>query len=220
MPSASAGQTTPQGVIERLPLYLNSLIHLRNEGCDTVSSARLSELTEVNPAQIRRDLAHFGHFGMRGVGYDTKKLAGAIQHIIGADREQLVAVVGAGHLGCAMVQYDGLRTHGFVVDALFDSDPSKIGTTIAGLVVNDVADMEDIVAARGIRFGVLAVPSDVAQEVANRLCAAGVRAIINYSTAFVVVPETVALHNTDPARELLHTLYYLTKSQGMAGVRQ
>lgn len=220
MPSVQQDQVTPHGVIERLPLYLNSLIHLRNEGCGTVSSARLSELTEVNPAQIRRDLAHFGHFGLRGVGYDTGKLAREIQQIIGADREQLVAVVGAGHLGCAMVQYDGLRTHGFVVDALFDNDSDKIGTTIAGIVVSDVADIEEIVAQRGIRFGVLAVPADVAQAVADRLCAAGIRAIINYSTAFVVVPETVALHNTDPARELLHTLYYLTKSEGMAGAKR
>ncbi|NTW28423.1 MAG: redox-sensing transcriptional repressor Rex [Coriobacteriia bacterium] len=210
-------QPIPHGVIERLPSYLNVLLHLRNGGAQTVSSARLSTLTEVNAAQIRRDLAHFGQFGKRGVGYEITMLTDRIQRILGSDHEQQVAVVGAGHLGSAIVQYDGLRTHGFVVGALFDNDPEKVGTRVGGLTVIPVTELERVVSEKGIRFGVLAVPADFAQNTADRLCAAGVRAIVNYSTAFVTVPETVTLHNTDPVRELLHTLYYLSEAEGIAG---
>ena len=207
----------PQGVVERLPSYLNVLLHLRGEGCETVSSARLSELAEVNAAQIRRDLAYFGQFGKRGVGYDISLLADQIQHILGSDHVQRIAIVGAGNLGSALAQYDGLRTRGFTVAALFDADRSKIGHKIGDLIVRDIDELERVVAEQGIRFGVIAVPTDAAQVVADRLCRAGIRVIVNYSTAFVEVPHDVTLHNTDPVRELLHTLYYLSRAEGVAG---
>ena len=207
----------PQGVVERLPSYLTVLLHLRAEGCETVSSARLSELAEVNAAQIRRDLAYFGQFGKRGVGYDISLLSDQIQHILGSDHVQRIAIVGAGNLGSALAQYDGLRTRGFTVAALFDADPAKVGHKIGDLIVRDIDEMERVVAEQGIRFGVIAVPTDAAQTVADRLCRAGIRVIVNYSTAFVEVPHEVTLHNTDPVRELLHTLYYLSRAEGVAG---
>ena len=207
----------PQGVVERLPAYLNVLLHLREDGCETVSSARLSELAEVNAAQIRRDLAYFGQFGKRGVGYDISLLTDQIQHILGSDHVQRIAIVGAGNLGSALARYDGLRSRGFTVAAVFDSDSRKIGRRVGDLIVRDIAELERVVAEQGIRFGVIAVPSESAQAVADRLCKAGIRVIVNYSTAFVDVPHEVTLHNTDPVRELLHTLYYLSRAEGMAG---
>jgi redox-sensing transcriptional repressor len=207
----------PQGVVERLPAYLNVLLHLRSEGCTTVSSARLSELAEVNAAQIRRDLAYFGQFGKRGVGYDIAGLADQVQHILGSDHVQRIAIVGAGNLGAALAGHDGLRTRGFTVAALFDTDRGKIGQRIGDLIVRDISELPRVVAEQGIKFGVIAVPAEAAQAVADGLCKAGIRVIVNYSTAFVDVPPQIRLHNTDPVRELLHTLYYLSRAEGVAG---
>ena len=219
--SVSVSNTTPdaripQGVIERLPSYLNALLHLREEGLQTVSSARLSEMAGVNAAQIRRDLAYFGQFGKRGVGYDIQLLSDRIQHILGSDHVQRIAIVGAGNLGSAIAQYDGLRARGFVVSALFDGDPRKIGARVGDLIVRPVGELERIVREQSILFGVIAVPAEGAQHVADMLAAAGIRVIVNYSTAFVTVPGNVTLHNTDPVRELLHTLYYLSRAEGVA----
>jgi redox-sensing transcriptional repressor len=211
-----ATERIPQGVIERLPSYLNVLMHMREEGSQTVSSAQLSSLAEVNAAQIRRDLAYFGQFGKRGVGYDVGLLVDRIQRILGSDHIQRLAIVGAGNLGSAIAQYDGLRTRGFIVAGLFDSDPRKVGMRVGDLIVRDVAELERVVREQAIRFGVIAVPPENAQYVADQLCAAGIQVVVNYSTAFVQVPETVTLHNTDPVRELLHTLYYLSRAEGVA----
>jgi redox-sensing transcriptional repressor len=208
----------PQGVIERLPSYLNVLHHLRAEGSQTVSSATLSELAEVNAAQIRRDLAYFGQFGKRGVGYDVPLLIERIQRILGSDHVQRIAIVGAGNLGSAIAQYDGLRERGFVVTALFDADLRKVGSRVGDLIVRPIAELDRVVAEQSIRFGVIAVPSEAAQEVADLLVSAGIRVILNYSTAFVTVPGEVTVHNTDPVRELLHTLYYLSRAEAVAGV--
>ena len=175
MSTVQREQRIPQGVVERLPAYLNVLLHLRGEGCETVSSARLSELAEVNAAQIRRDLAYFGQFGKRGVGYEISLLTDEIQHILGSDHVQRIAIVGAGNLGAALARYDGLRSRGFTVAGVFDSDARKIGQRIGDLIVRDINELERVVAEQNIRFGVIAVPADAAQGVADRLCKAGIR---------------------------------------------
>jgi len=208
----------PQGVIERLPQYLNVLLHLRGEGSPTVSSARLSELAEVNAAQIRRDLAYFGQFGKRGVGYDIGLLVDRIQRILGSDHAHRIAIVGAGNLGTAIARYDGLRARGFVVAGLFDTDPRKVGQRYGDLIVRDMKELDRVVDEQGIRFGVIAVPPEAAQAAAESMASAGIKVILNYSPAFVAVPEGVTLHNTDPVRELLHTLYYLSRTESVAGV--
>lgn len=208
----------PEGVIERLPAYLNILIQLRTDGVSTVSSARLGQLTAVNPAQIRRDLTHFGSFGKRGVGYDIGMLVERIQAILGADHAHRLALVGAGNLGSAIAGYEGLRQHGFMVTAIFDNDSRKTGNRIGQIVVQPLEELEDTLHAQDIRIGIVAVPSEAAQGVTDRLTAAGVRVILNYTPVIVQVPEDVTLHNTDPVQELLHTLYYLSRREGIAHV--
>lgn len=208
----------PEGVIERLPAYLNVLIQLRGDGETTVSSARLGDLTSVNPAQIRRDLTYFGSFGKRGVGYDIPMLVERIQRILGSDHVHRLALVGAGNLGSAIAGYDGLRQHGFHVAAIFDADQRKVGTHIGDITVQAIDELETTLRRRRIRIGVIAVPPGAAQEVADRLTSAGVRIILNYTPVIVRVPSSVTLHNTDPVQELLHTLYYLSRREGVARV--
>jgi redox-sensing transcriptional repressor len=206
----------PEGVIERLPAYLNVLLQLRATGEPTVSSARLGELARVNPAQIRRDLTHFGSFGRRGIGYDVETLTRRIQHILGSDHTHRLALVGAGNLGSAIASYGGLRKHGFIVSAIFDSDPAKIGGHVGDVPVRDMSELEHIIKKQGIAIGVIAVPPEAAQSVADRLASAGIRVLLNYTPVMVRVPDEVTLHNTDPVQELLHTLYYLSRRDSVA----
>ncbi|MEN6429769.1 MAG: redox-sensing transcriptional repressor Rex, partial [Coriobacteriales bacterium] len=212
-------QEIPEGVIERLPLYLGVLIQLRHDGQSTVSSARLGELTDVNPAQIRRDLTHFGSFGKRGVGYDVPTLVERIQHILGADHIHRLALVGAGNLGAAIANYDGLRQHGFHITAVFDKDPRRVGEKAADTIVHHIDELARVISEQGIKIGIIAVPPEAAQEVADMLTAAGVRIILNYTPMLVRVPPDVTLHNTDPVHELLHTLYYLSRTEDASASR-
>lgn len=211
-------ERVPEGVIERLPSYLGALMQLRQSGQCTVSSATIGEVTQVNPAQVRRDLAHFGSFGKRGVGYSIMSLIDTIQRILGSDRAHRIVLVGAGNLGSAIADYDGLRTQGFQVAAIFDKDPAKVGTKIGDIVVQDMSAMNPTVKGQGIYIGVLAVSPDAAQEAADQLCSAGIRVILNYTPTIVHVPNDVTLHNTDPVRELLHTLYYLSRAEPVVRV--
>lgn len=209
-------QNIPEGVIERLPAYLSVLIQLRRGGQSTVSSARLGELTDVNPAQIRRDLTHFGSFGRRGIGYDIVSLIDHIQRILGTDHTHRIALVGAGNLGSAIANYDGFSKQGFLVSAIFDVDPAKVGSRIGDVTVRHLDELPKTVDAQSIRIGVIAVPPGSAQAVADVMCTSGIKVILNYSPSIVDVPEGVTLHNTDPVLELLHTLYYLSRLDGVA----
>lgn len=213
---ATTGSHIPEGVIERLPVYLNVLLQIRDEGQETVSSARLGELSRVNPAQIRRDLTHFGSFGRRGIGYDVDTLADRIQRILGSDHVHRLALVGAGNLGSAIAAYDGLSKHGFIVTAVFDNDPAKIGGRLGDVVVLDTKELDRVVREQRISIGVVAVPPAAAQEATDRLASAGVRVVLNYTPVVVQVPDGVTLHNTDPVQELLHTLYYLSRRESVA----
>lgn len=206
----------PEGVIERLPLYLGVLLQLRADGEYTVASSRLGDLTDINPAQIRRDLSYFGTFGKRGVGYEVVALIGRIQRILGSDHTHRIVLVGAGNLGSAIARYDGLRSHGFMVAGIFDNDGRKHGARIGDLIVRDVAEMPDFVRAQGVEIGVIAVPPENAQGVADMMAGIGVRVILNYTPQMLRVPEDVTLHNADPVRELLNTLYHLEHTQSMA----
>jgi redox-sensing transcriptional repressor len=208
----------PQGVIERLPGYLSALIQLRQEGRTTASSANLGELTDTNPAQVRRDLTHFGSLGTRGIGYDIHMLIDVIQKVLGSDHTHRLALVGAGHLGSAIAGYDGMRKHGFIVTAIFDASTAVVGRKIGDVIVQPMSELRRTIADQSIRIAVIAVPPEAAQEVADVLADAGVKVILNYTPQIVHVPHDVTLHNTDPVRELLHTLYYLSRLEGVARV--
>ena len=201
----------PEGVIGRLPIYLDFLIELKQNDCVTISSKRLGELTKINPAEIRRDLAHFGTFGKKGVGYNTDDLILRIKHILGSDESHKIAVVGAGNLGSAIVGYDGFAVHGFSVSAIFDNDTTKIGKKVGKHKVGDIKSLKKVIKEKKITIGVIAVPAVEAQNIANLLVGAGVKIVLNYTPVTVMVPDTVKVHNTNPVKELLYTLYFLSK---------
>lgn len=203
----------PVGVIERLPNYLNCLLQLEKQGVDTVSSKRISDLTGINSAEIRRDLIYFGTFGIKGVGYEVKYLIQKLQHILGSDIQHKIALVGAGNLGSAIASYDALKKHGFLIAAIFDQDKKKIGTKIGGVVVADIARISEVLSGNNINIAILAVPPAAAQVTANKMVSAGIDVILNYTSTIIEVPGNVQVHNSDPVNELLYTLHYLSQQK-------
>lgn len=203
----------PEGVIQRLSTYLRCLTGFKKDGISVVSYQKLSMSARVNPAQIRRDLSYFGSFGRRGLGYDVDSLTAVISDILGIKNVNDIALVGVGQLGMALLGYSGLKEQGFRVAFAFDNDRTKIGKVIAGVKVQGIGDIKPTLEQEKISIGLIAVPGDAAQVIADILVESGIRIILNYSPAPVSVPEEIQLHTTDPARELLHTLYYLTRVQ-------
>jgi redox-sensing transcriptional repressor len=181
-------------------------------GKETISSQELADYTHVNSTQIRRDLSGFGKFGKRGVGYNVDSLVSQIRKILRTAGQHNIALFGAGHLGRAIASSDIFADHGFRVVAIFDADSQKVGDRITEhLVVRAYDDMKRVVADEEIVVGVLAVPSDAAQRVADDLVGAGVKIIFNYSEALLQVPPEVTVHTSSPAVDLLYALYfYLT----------
>jgi redox-sensing transcriptional repressor len=200
------------GVAARLSRYLQVLIQARKMGKETISSQELAEYTHINSTQIRRDLSGFGKFGKRGVGYRIDSLVAEIRKILRTSGQHNIALFGAGHLGQAIAGSDIFADHGFRIAAVLDADPSKVGSTVGNnVVVRDFSELEEVVEDEDIVVGVLAVPADAAQEVANRLVAAGVKIIFNYSEQLLQVPPEVTVHTSSPAVDLLYALYfYLT----------
>ena len=200
------------GVAARLSRYLQVLTQAKKMGKETISSQELADYTHVNSTQIRRDLSGFGKFGKRGVGYNVDSLVSQIRKILRTAGQHNIALFGAGHLGRATASSDIFADHGFRVVAIFDADQEKVGDAITDhLVVRPYGDMKQVVADEEIVVGVLAVPSDAAQQVADDLVGAGVKIIFNYSEALLQVPPEVTVHTSSPAVDLLYALYfYLT----------
>jgi redox-sensing transcriptional repressor len=200
------------GVAARLSRYLQVLTQARKMGKETISSQELADYTHVNSTQIRRDLSGFGKFGKRGVGYNVDSLVSQIRKILHTSGQHNIALFGAGHLGRAIAASDIFADHGFRVVAIFDTDPRKFGKRISEqLVVRPVEDLEQVVLEDEIVVGVIAVPTEAAQRVADALVAAGVKIIFNYSEALLAVPPEVTVHTSSPAVDLLYALYfYLT----------
>jgi redox-sensing transcriptional repressor len=199
------------GVAARLSRYLQVLTQARKMGRETISSQELAEYTHVNSTQIRRDLSGFGKFGKRGVGYNVDALLGQIRRILHASGQHNIALFGAGHLGRAIAGSDIFAEHGFRVVAAFDSDASKVGEPIGSrgeLRVRPSEELAEVVERESVVVGVLAVPTDAAQGVADQLVTAGVRIIFNYSEALLQVPAGVIVHTSSPAVDLLHALYF------------
>ncbi len=200
------------GVAARLSRYLQVLTQAKKMGKETISSQELADYTHVNSTQIRRDLSGFGKFGKRGVGYNVDSLVSQIRKILRTAGQHNIALFGAGHLGRAIASSDIFADHGFRVVAIFDADADKVGDRITDqLVVRSYDDMKQVVADEEIVVGVLAVPSEAAQQVADDLVGAGVKIIFNYSEALLQVPPEVTVHTSSPAVDLLYALYfYLT----------
>ena len=201
----------PEMTVRRLSVYLRCLAQLEEDGAKTVSSQELAARFHLNSAQVRKDLAYFGEFGIRGIGYDAASLRAEIQKILGLDREWRVVLVGYGNLGSALFHYRGFARQGFRVAAIVDDDPVKIGRTADGLTILPVGELPRVVKAQGIQIGVIAVPAEGAQPVADRLVAAGVRAILNFAPARVKVPRDVRLQNVDLSIELENLSFHLAQ---------
>jgi redox-sensing transcriptional repressor len=211
---AEAGERLSLGVAARLSRYLQVLTQAKKMGKDTISSQELADYTHVNSTQIRRDLSGFGKFGKRGVGYNVDSLVSQIRKILRTSGQHNIALFGAGHLGKAIASSDIFADHGFRVVAIFDTDERKIGEPVGErteLRVRSYDDLGKVVSDEDIVVGVLAVPNEAAQSVADDLVEAGVKIIFNYSEALVQVPPDVTVHTSSPAVDLLYALYfYLT----------
>ena len=202
----------PDATVGRLPVYLRVLLELASTGEATVSSEQLAELAGVNAAKVRKDLSHLGSYGTRGVGYDVEYLRFEISSRLGLGPESPVVIVGLGNLGRALANHAGFRERGFIVAALYDSDVEKVGTEVYGHVIRDIADLGPATQL-DIAIGVIATPPVVAQNVADRLVAAGVRAILNFAPTVISVPEEVALRNVDLSLELQILSFYQQREE-------
>jgi redox-sensing transcriptional repressor len=199
----------PVTTVNRLSLYLRVFSQIEATGNETVSSRELAALSGINPAQVRKDLAYFGQFGRRGVGYDVLSLKRQIRGILGLNREWNCAIVGVGHLGMALLMYKGLRPYGFNVVAAFDSDPDKISWELEGVPVYDVADLESVAREKRVEIAVLTVPAQAAQDVASQVVAAGIPAVLNFAPLQLSLPKSMILRQVDLAGELEALTYQL-----------
>ena len=199
-----------ESTIRRLSLYLRLLEEFEGQGIETVSSDALAGRGGTTSAQVRKDLSFFGSFGKRGLGYPVNELVGRLQKILGLDRRYRVAMIGAGKIGSALVQYRGFKQRGFDIVAIFDVDPAKIGRQWNGLTIQDIATLEDVVRVAAIDMAVLVTPAEAAQPLADRLVALGVKAILNFAPVQLVVSEEIVVKTVNLALELETLSYALT----------
>jgi redox-sensing transcriptional repressor len=208
---SKVGDRLTVGVAARLSQYLRVLTQAKKMGKDKISSQEISEYTNINATQIRRDLSAFGKFGKRGVGYNIEALVSEIRKILRTQGQHNIGLFGAGRLGQAIASSTIFADHGFNIAAAFDVDTDKVGQPIGDTVISDYSRLRPLVREKNIIVAVLAVPPDAAQQVADDVVEAGVKIIFNYTEALLHVPPDVTVHTTSPAVELLYALYfYLT----------
>jgi redox-sensing transcriptional repressor len=199
------------GVAARLSQYLRVLTQARKMGQERISSQEISEYTNINATQIRRDLSAFGKFGKRGVGYNIDGLIAEIRKILRTQGQHNIALFGAGRLGQAIASSTIFADHGFNIAAAFDTDTEKVGQPIGHTRIRDYGELGGAITEKNIIVAVLAVPPEAAQQVADDVVKAGVKIIFNYTEALLHVPSDVTVHTTSPAVELQYALYfYLT----------
>jgi len=212
------GRGMPPASVARLPAYLRVLNDLAASGVRGTSSAELADLAGVGPAQLRKDLSHLGSHGTRGVGYDVVRLRDLVGAALGVGERSALAIVGVGNLGRALARSAGFASRGFVVSALLDADPAVVGTVVAGVVVDDVADLGRVVPARGVSIAVVATPAASAQGVCDAVVAAGVREILSFAPCALQVPPGVVLRSVDLASEL-QILAFHARARAARGAR-
>jgi len=203
----------PPMTVRRLSMYYRVLRQLEAQGdTEPLSSEKMSRLTGFTAAQVRRDLAYFGSFGKRGVGYDIAELQRSLRAILGIDHPWHLALIGVGNLGTALLAYPGFRAEGFHIVAAFDTDATKHGRRFGTIVVRPVEDLPRVVQEEGILIAILAVPAGSAQSVTDACVAAGIKGILNFAPVQLHVPKGVALASVDLSIEIEYLSYLLTNS--------
>lgn len=207
-------EQVPELTTNRLSVYLRCLNTLDAAGVKTISSKALAEQFHLNAAQIRKDLAYFGEFGVRGVGYTVKELKRHLRQILGLDRRVRVAVIGAGNLGLALADYPGFRQEGFSIVALFDTERGKIGQkSRSGVRILNIDDLPRTARKETIDIAVVAVPAEAAQAVVNAAVAAGIKAILNFSPGTLRTPPDVKLKHVDLTVSLESLSFFLAREE-------
>jgi redox-sensing transcriptional repressor len=204
----------PDATVARLPIYLRCLAIEAKRGIATVSSERLAELAGVNAAKVRKDLSHLGSYGTRGVGYDVEFLVFQVRRELGLTQDWRVAIAGAGNLGQALAGFAGFRARGFCLEAMFDSDPQKIGLVIEGVEVLPVGDLSAVTAEREVAIGIICTPPEVAQDVADSFIDAGVRSLLSFAPTVLGVPPGVAVRMVDLSMELQILSFHSQRANG------
>ena len=200
--AGSLARRISETTVRRLSLYLRILEEVERGGTDTISSEELAERAATTAAQVRKDLSLFGSFGKRGLGYAVPQLAAELREILGLDRAWRVALVGAGRIGSALFEYPGFRRRGFEIVAVLDADPGKQGTRWGGIPVQDIADLERVLASERVDIVILAVPAEAVPDVSARVVAAGVKGILNFAPMQLRVPPDVAVKDVNMVMEL------------------
>ena len=203
----------PSVTINRLSIYhrcLEKLIENIDKGKPKyISSSEIAEMTGINSAQIRKDLAYFGEFGKRGIGYPLINLSRELKKILGLDRKWSVIIAGAGNLGKALVKYKGFQKRGFTIKGIFDDSSLKIGKKLDHIFIYDIKEIEKFIQVENINIGILVVPADSAQGVADKMVAGGIKAILNFAPIHIVLPPEIKIHNVDLSIEFEGLTYYL-----------
>jgi redox-sensing transcriptional repressor len=219
-PARDAMEPVSELTTNRLSVYLRCLTALDASGVRTVSSQALADQFQLNAAQIRKDLAHFGEFGVRGVGYYVHDLRMHLRQILGLDQRVRVAIMGAGNLGLALADYPGFRSEGFEIAALFDTKREKIGRrSRGGVPIHDVKTFKRLVRRENIRIAVIAVPAASAQAVLNEVVDAGIKAVLNFSPGTLKVPRDVKVKAVDLTVSLESLSFFLAQAEGVADAR-
>lgn len=206
----------PEGTITRLCDYLRVLGSLERRGERTASSDEIGSWAGVKASQVRKDLSYFGEFGRRGLGYEVAGLRAHIQEILGVAQQRPAVVIGAGNLGSALARYPGFAAHGFQIVAIFDSDPERVGQLTGGMPIQSILDLAEAVSLLEAEIAILTVPDRAAQEAAEQVAAAGVKAIVNFAPVLLNLPPGVTVRNVDLAKELEILCYYLPAGDGVA----
>ena len=199
----------PKKSIYRLSLYQRCLDRLKENGIETVSSNALAMAAAVKSTQLRKDLAHFGQFGTRGLGYNVLALSEMITEVLGTNSLQPVILVGVGNLGAALLRYNGFRKEGFEVAAAFEADAERVKTANSPVKIYHASEMTDYIRKWNVKIAILAVPGEASQIVANELVKAGIQGILNFSPTILQVPDNVVVNSVDLALELEHLSYYV-----------
>ncbi len=203
----------PKVTIQRMAIYLQVLEELKTEGEDVISSSKLAELCGVNPSQIRKDLAYFGEFGVRGVGYAVEELISSIKHFLGIDKTWNCAIVGIGNLGRALIRHKGLKEKGFNIVGAFDCDPFKIGEKVGDMEIICTRRLKEKAKELNIQIGIITTPPNRAQRAANHIINAGIKAIVNFAPTRIYVPDNVIVDYVDFSTHLIYLSFNLSNKK-------